>query len=137
MRSSLGLACLLCFITWMSLVHATHGPMSSCLCVRLSNTKVQVKRIVNYTIQSDGICPMKAVVFQTQSGKRLCSDPHSNWAKRAMKKVDEETKVQLNVEQNEEGSASGITTTTSITPKMHHGSTAGQERGSGGGNPGQ
>uniref|UniRef100_A0A4W6ERW5 Chemokine interleukin-8-like domain-containing protein n=1 Tax=Lates calcarifer TaxID=8187 RepID=A0A4W6ERW5_LATCA len=83
--------------------------MSSCLCVRLSNTKVTVKKIVNYTIQSD--------VF-LQFHTRLCSDPNNNWAKRAMKKVDEETKVQLKVEQNDEGSASGITMATSTTPKI-------------------
>ncbi|GAA6213496.1 eotaxin-like isoform X2 [Lates japonicus] len=128
MRSSLGLASLLCFITWMSLVHATHGPVSSC-CLRWSTTIVPLDRIMNYTIQSEGICPIKAVVFQTQSGKRVCSDPHSNWAKRAMEKVDEETKALLKVEQNEEELTSDNKQAVSTTPKTHHGRRAGQERG--------
>uniref|UniRef100_A0A4W6ESN3 C-C motif chemokine n=1 Tax=Lates calcarifer TaxID=8187 RepID=A0A4W6ESN3_LATCA len=116
MRSSLGLACLLCFITWMSLVQATHGPVSSC-CLRWSTTMIQLDRIMNYTIQSEGICPIKAVVFQTQSGNRLCSDPNNRWAKRAMKKVNEKTKALLKVEQNEQGSASDNKPAVSTTPK--------------------
>uniref|UniRef100_A0A4W6EN98 C-C motif chemokine n=1 Tax=Lates calcarifer TaxID=8187 RepID=A0A4W6EN98_LATCA len=83
----------------------THGPVSSC-CLRWSTTMIQLDRIMNYTIQSEGICPIKAVVFQTQSGNRLCSDPNNRWAKRAMKKVNEKTKALLKVEQNEQGSAS-------------------------------
>ncbi|GAA6213494.1 eotaxin-like [Lates japonicus] len=116
MRSSLGLASLLCFITWMSLVHATHGPVSSC-CLRWSTTIVPLDRIMNYTIQSEGICPIKAVVFQTQSGKRLCSDPNNRWAKRAMEKVNEKTKALLKVKQNEQGSASDNKPAASTTPK--------------------
>uniref|UniRef100_A0A4W6ENE1 Chemokine interleukin-8-like domain-containing protein n=1 Tax=Lates calcarifer TaxID=8187 RepID=A0A4W6ENE1_LATCA len=128
MRSSLGLACLRCFITWMSLVHATHGPMLSC-CLRWSKTIVPLNRIKHYIIQTEGICPRNAVVFLTQSGLRLCADPGSDWAKRAMQKLNEKARALLKVKQNEQESTGGITAAMSTTPKMEHERRAGQERG--------
>ncbi|XP_074507061.1 uncharacterized protein LOC141777036 isoform X1 [Sebastes fasciatus] len=117
MRLGLVLATLLCFATWMSVVHATNGPVASC-CLRWSNTlkKVPLERILDYTIQSDGVCPITAVVFRTKLGKRICSDPNSDRAKKAILKVDEEKKEALQEKgQNEEGLTSDITPTVSTT----------------------
>uniref|UniRef100_A0A4W6ESS5 Chemokine interleukin-8-like domain-containing protein n=1 Tax=Lates calcarifer TaxID=8187 RepID=A0A4W6ESS5_LATCA len=109
MRSSLGLACL------------PHGPMLSC-CLRWSKTIVPLNRIKHYIIQTEGICPRNAVVFLTQSGLRLCADPGSDWAKRAMQKLNEKARALLKVKQNEQESTGGITAAMSTTPKMesHH-----------------
>ncbi|XP_044074271.1 eotaxin-like [Siniperca chuatsi] len=115
MRFSLVLAALLCFSTWMSMVHAIHGPLSSC-CMQWSNTRVPVERIMDYTIQSEGVCPITAIIFQTKFGKRLCSDPNNKWAKKAILKVDVE-KALLENRQNEDGSTSNITPTVSTTSK--------------------
>ncbi|KAF1384003.1 hypothetical protein PFLUV_G00137720 [Perca fluviatilis] len=92
MRFSPVIAALLCFTTWMSMAHATNGPVASC-CLRWSITRVPLERIVNYTNQSEGICPIRAVVFQTKRGRRICSDPNSDWALRAIRKVDEEKEI--------------------------------------------
>ncbi|XP_042354480.1 C-C motif chemokine 8-like isoform X3 [Plectropomus leopardus] len=120
MRFTLMLAVLLCFATWMSMVYATHGPVSNC-CLQRSNTlsKVPFEQIVDYTNQSEGVCPIRAVVFQTRSGKRICSDPDSDWARKAMQKVDEkrEKKALQKKVQDEEGSASVITSAVSSTSK--------------------
>ncbi|XP_045907251.1 C-C motif chemokine 13-like [Micropterus dolomieu] len=118
MRFSLGVAALLCFTTWMSVVHATHGPVSIC-CMQWSNTQVPLKRIVDYTIQSEGVCPIAAVMFQTKLGKRICSDPNSDWAKEAIRKVDEEKKKKTLLEKrlNEDRSTSDMTPAASTTSK--------------------
>ncbi|XP_037643468.1 eotaxin-like isoform X2 [Sebastes umbrosus] len=117
MRLSLVLAALLCFTTWMSVGHATPRPVSSC-CLGRSDTMVQFKRILNYTIQTDGVCQITAVVFLTKLGKRICSDPNSDWAKRTILKLDEEKKKEKALQeqgQYEEGSTSDITPTVSTT----------------------
>ncbi|XP_042354481.1 eotaxin-like isoform X4 [Plectropomus leopardus] len=118
MRFSLVLAVFHCLTTWMSTVHATIGPDSDC-CPQWSDTKVRVHKIVDYTNQSEGVCPIRAVVFQTRSGKRICSDPDSDWARKAMQKVDEkrEKKALQKKVQDEEGSASVITSAVSSTSK--------------------
>ncbi|XP_031137043.1 C-C motif chemokine 4-like isoform X1 [Sander lucioperca] len=91
MRFSPVIDALLCFTTWMSMAHATSGPVASC-CLQWSNTlsRVPLERIVDYTNQSEGLCPITAVVFQTKRGRRICSDPNSNWAEKAIRKVDKE-----------------------------------------------
>uniref|UniRef100_A0A3Q3KP88 Chemokine interleukin-8-like domain-containing protein n=1 Tax=Monopterus albus TaxID=43700 RepID=A0A3Q3KP88_MONAL len=97
MRFNLVLVTLLCIITWMSSVQATHGPASSC-CLRLPKNikRPPHKRIVNYTIQSEVVCPIKAIVFQTKSGKTLCFDPNNDWAKRTIRKVQHEKEITSN-----------------------------------------
>ncbi|KAK1879506.1 Eotaxin [Dissostichus eleginoides] len=118
MTFSLMLAALLCCTTWMSTVHATIGPESSC-CSQWSLTRIKAEKIQDYTIQSEGSCPITAIVFHTKSEKRICSDPNNNWAKSTMKKVDkkkEEQALQLR-RQKEEGSTSSITPAVSATTK--------------------
>ncbi|XP_030015834.1 eotaxin-like [Sphaeramia orbicularis] len=111
MTFSLVLATLLCFTTWMSSVHTINGPAANC-CTFWSTTRVHPKKIMNYTVQPESPCPITAIVFYTKT-KRICSDPSTDWAKRAMMKVDKDTKALLEKGQNQEGSASGI-----ITPAM-------------------
>ncbi|XP_034469233.1 lymphotactin-like [Hippoglossus hippoglossus] len=107
---------ILSFITWMSSVHAMHVPVSGC-CPLVSNTRVHIKRIKNYTIQSEGVCPVTAIVFETMLGTRICSDPESDWAKKAKVKVDEEAKGLLEMEQNAQASTSDSTSTVPTTTK--------------------
>ncbi|RXN30938.1 monocyte chemotactic 1B-like protein [Labeo rohita] len=57
-------------------------------CLKLGRSKPPLDRVLNYTIQTKRLCPITAVVIQTVYGKRLCSDPNSDWTKRAMWKVD-------------------------------------------------
>lgn len=109
MTFSLALATLLCFTTWMSSVHAINGPASNC-CLRWSKRKPPLGNIMNYTVLSEGACPIAAIVFYTKADTTVCSNPNSDWAKRAMMKVDKDTKALLETGQNQEGSASGIIT---------------------------
>nr|ACQ58878.1 C-C motif chemokine 3 precursor [Anoplopoma fimbria] len=112
MRFSLVLAALLCFVTWMSAVHATHAPVASC-CLGRSDTKVHPKNILDYYYQDEGACKITAIVFLTKGGSRICSDPNSKWAKRVILKVDEKKALQ-EMGQVEEGSPSNTTPTVSL-----------------------
>ncbi|XP_035491765.2 regakine-1 [Scophthalmus maximus] len=127
MRFTLVLPTLLCFLTWMSSVHASQGPGSNC-CLGWSTTRIPLTQIRNYTIQSEGVCPVTAVVFLTTRGKTICSDPNSKWAKRGVVKVDEEAKGLLEMEQNEQRSTSDITPTVSTTSKKAPGKKGRRER---------
>ncbi|XP_043076844.1 eotaxin-like [Puntigrus tetrazona] len=71
-------------------VFADERPVSCCL--KIGRRKVSLDKVLNYRMQIRGLCPITAVVIQTVSGKRLCSDPSSDWTKRAMRKVDEAKK---------------------------------------------
>ncbi|XP_056247044.1 fractalkine-like isoform X1 [Seriola aureovittata] len=111
LRMKFFLATFLCFMTWMSSAHATHGPVTNCLCPRISTTRPRIHLIKNYTIQPEGICHT-AVVFLMQTGKSICSDPEKDWVKKAMLKVDQETKALLEMEETEQGSTTDITPST-------------------------
>ncbi|CAB1426963.1 unnamed protein product [Pleuronectes platessa] len=106
---------ILSFITWMSSVHAMHGPVSGC-CLGVSNTTVRLWKIKNYTIQLEGVCPVTAIVFQTERGLRICSDPQSSWAKKAKMKVDEAKRL-LEMEQNKKASTSDFASPVPTTTK--------------------
>ncbi|TDH05582.1 hypothetical protein EPR50_G00123830 [Perca flavescens] len=116
MRFSPVIAALLCFTSWMSMGHASNGPVASC-CLRWSITRPRLEQIVDYTNQSEGICPIRAVVFQTKRGKNICSDPNSNWAERAIRKVDKEKEIKaLQEEGLNEESTSDIQPAVSTAP---------------------
>nr|XP_046264714.1 C-C motif chemokine 8-like [Scatophagus argus] len=117
MNFNLVSAILLCLTTWMTLVHATHGPVATC-CPGWSDTRAPLKKIVNYTTQSEGICPVAAVIFYTAAGRRICSNPTSEWATKAILKVDEDKKKALQkAGQNEDISRIDITPAAAIASK--------------------
>ncbi|XP_062848897.1 eotaxin-like [Trichomycterus rosablanca] len=87
----LSLVCF-CIAAGFSSIAAGFGPPQTC-CMRLSDEKVQLKHVKSYRRQERGICPVTAVVFYLDNEQSLCSDPESKWAKRAMQKIDKETKT--------------------------------------------
>ncbi|XP_039877944.1 lymphotactin-like isoform X1 [Simochromis diagramma] len=89
MQSSLIVAALLCFTTWMSSVRATPISIRSC-CVVWSKTRVPLDRIVNYSIQTEEHCRIKAVQLRTVLGKTICAKPGADWTRKAIEKVDRE-----------------------------------------------
>ncbi|KAI7809921.1 C-C motif chemokine 8-like [Triplophysa rosa] len=66
----------------------------SCLTTR--NTKVPVKNLESYFIQRTPLYSVDAVRFLTKKGRRICSDPSSPWAKKAMKYLDKKENRQKN-----------------------------------------
>ncbi|XP_062046180.1 lymphotactin [Lepus europaeus] len=55
------------------------------ICVSLTTQPLPVNRIRTYTIKEG---PMKAVIFITKRGLKVCADPQAKWVKAAIKNVD-------------------------------------------------
>ncbi|XP_062413495.1 eotaxin-like [Pungitius pungitius] len=106
MTSSRVLVALLCFTTWVSVVQATHARLPRCDCPGWSTTRVSPRRVVNYTRQSESDCKINVVVFQRRGGRKICSDPNSNWAKKVILKVDKEQSLLQQNRQNQDASTS-------------------------------
>uniref|UniRef100_A0A669CZQ2 Chemokine interleukin-8-like domain-containing protein n=1 Tax=Oreochromis niloticus TaxID=8128 RepID=A0A669CZQ2_ORENI len=83
MKSGLVVATLLCFTTWMNLAHASEY-------CKERKKRVSLDRIVNYAIQSEDTCRIKAVRLRTVLGKTICANPDADWTKKAIEKVDRE-----------------------------------------------
>ncbi|KAI4891430.1 hypothetical protein NFI96_018613, partial [Prochilodus magdalenae] len=68
---------------------AISGPPPSC-CLRVSRKQIHLDGILDYRWQIKGLCPVTVVMFYTQRGNVLCSDPDMVWTKRAIMKVEKE-----------------------------------------------
>ncbi|XP_074120731.1 lymphotactin-like [Sminthopsis crassicaudata] len=51
---------------------------------------LQSKRVKSYTIDEG---PMKAVIFITRKGFKICADPEANWVKNVINSVDSRRKI--------------------------------------------
>ncbi|KFO29123.1 lymphotactin [Fukomys damarensis] len=55
------------------------------LCVSLTTKPLPLKRIKTYTIKEGS---MRAVIFITRRGLKVCADPQHEWVKSAVKSID-------------------------------------------------
>ncbi|XP_021054928.1 cytokine SCM-1 beta [Mus pahari] len=55
------------------------------ICVSLQTRRLPVQKIKTYTIKEG---TMRAVIFVTKRGLKICADPEANWVKAAIKTVD-------------------------------------------------
>ncbi|TWW72679.1 hypothetical protein D4764_15G0000730 [Takifugu flavidus] len=110
---------LLCFSQWMSDVAATPGLGADCPCPHRSNTKVKLSRVVDYSIQHEGICPVRVLMVHTVSGRILCSNPDTKWAEMVRFKVQMD-RVTKELQENPlitAGPSGTITPTPAPTPE--------------------
>ncbi|XP_025141776.1 lymphotactin-like [Bubalus kerabau] len=59
------------------------------ICVSLTTQRLPVKNIKTYTIKEGS---MKAVIFITRRGLKVCADPHVDWVKKAVRTIDRSTR---------------------------------------------
>ncbi|XP_062337729.1 C-C motif chemokine 4-like [Osmerus eperlanus] len=123
MRSSLVSSTLLSIITWMAGAYANNGPSAQC-CLHHSRTKVKLDQIQDYTVQTDQICNIPAIVFFTKKGLRICSSPNSDWSKKAMGKVDKEKREVERKEEKRDTTSHGPV----VSHEPHKGSKMGQRK---------
>ncbi|XP_004646109.1 lymphotactin [Octodon degus] len=57
----------------------------SSICVSLTTQRLPVSRIRTYTIKEG---PVRAVIFITRRGLKVCADPEDKWVKAAVKSID-------------------------------------------------
>ncbi|XP_010834990.1 PREDICTED: lymphotactin-like [Bison bison bison] len=59
------------------------------ICVSLTTQRLPIKNIKTYTIKEGS---MKAVIFITRRGLKVCADPHVDWVKKAVRTIDRSTR---------------------------------------------
>ncbi|KAK2900667.1 hypothetical protein Q8A67_008782 [Cirrhinus molitorella] len=74
-------------IGWMSVVETDDGLLASC-CLGVSKTRIPADNILNFTIQDQLPCSIRAIRFQTIKNKIICSDPNDDWAKKSLANSD-------------------------------------------------
>ncbi|XP_036200827.1 lymphotactin-like [Myotis myotis] len=63
------------------------------ICVSLTTKRLPVSRIKTYTIREG---PMKAVIFITKRGLKVCADPQIDWVKKAVETMDKSKRINMN-----------------------------------------
>ncbi|EHB18764.1 Cytokine SCM-1 beta [Heterocephalus glaber] len=62
------------------------------ICVSLTTQRLPVSRIKTYTIKEGS---MRAVIFITRRGLKVCADPQDKWVKAAVKSVDSRSSTRM------------------------------------------
>nr|7JH1_A Chain A, XCL1 ancestor [unidentified] len=57
-------------------------------CLKYTKRPLPLKRIKSYTIQSNEACNIKAIIFTTKKGRKICANPNEKWVQKAMKHLD-------------------------------------------------
>ncbi|XP_004589367.2 lymphotactin [Ochotona princeps] len=81
------------------------------ICVSLTTQPLPVNRIRTYTIKEG---PMKAVIFVTRRGLKICADPKANWVTAAINTVDGRSNTRRRTAQTKP-TATQQTTKTAVT----------------------
>ncbi|XP_008057723.1 lymphotactin-like [Carlito syrichta] len=79
------------------------------ICVSLTTQRLPVNRIKTYTIKEGS---MKAVIFITRRGLKVCADPQVNWVKEAVKNIDSKSNTRRNTIQTKPTGTQQSTNTT-------------------------
>ncbi|XP_052405630.1 C-C motif chemokine 2-like isoform X2 [Carassius gibelio] len=82
---------------WLLVLFSIQDARIISSCLTTSDTKVPLKNLLNYTIQSKPLFSVDAARFLTIKRKTICSDPSSSWAKNAMNYLDQKNKKQQSV----------------------------------------
>ncbi|KAM9688313.1 lymphotactin-like [Trichechus inunguis] len=66
------------------------------VCVSLHTRSLPVQKIKSYTIKEGS---MKAVIFITKRGLKICADPQAEWVKTAVRSLDKKSTTRKNMVQ--------------------------------------
>uniref|UniRef100_A0A3Q2X1S5 Chemokine interleukin-8-like domain-containing protein n=1 Tax=Haplochromis burtoni TaxID=8153 RepID=A0A3Q2X1S5_HAPBU len=86
-------------------------------CVMWSKTRVPLDRIVNYSIQTEEHCRIKAL--RTVLGKTICAKPDADWTRKAIEKVDRENSQKGFTSDMMPTGSTPATSTASPKPEMY------------------
>ncbi|XP_053463510.1 lymphotactin [Nycticebus coucang] len=64
------------------------------ICVSLTTRQLPVNRIKTYTIKEGSI---KAIIFITKRGLKVCADPQAKWVKSAVEIINGKSKAKSNM----------------------------------------
>uniref|UniRef100_A0A8C2G704 Chemokine interleukin-8-like domain-containing protein n=3 Tax=Cyprinus carpio TaxID=7962 RepID=A0A8C2G704_CYPCA len=84
------LACLpFCLVLFLFCLIAETSQRPSACCLKTSEDRISIKRVLGYTVQEAGVCPINAIVLLTVGRKIRCFDPDLEWIKDIMRMVDQ------------------------------------------------
>ncbi|XP_052510119.1 lymphotactin [Budorcas taxicolor] len=87
------LTCLvICSLTAYTVEGVGTEVLEKSICVSLTTRRLPVKNIKTYTIQEGS---MKAVIFITRRGFKICADPAADWVKKAVQRIDRKNMSQI------------------------------------------
>ncbi|XP_006872713.1 PREDICTED: lymphotactin [Chrysochloris asiatica] len=66
------------------------------ICMSLHTRPLPVQKIKSYTIKEGSL---RAVIFITKRGLKICADPEAKWVKAAVKHVNKKSTVRINMAQ--------------------------------------
>ncbi|KAM9428088.1 C-C motif chemokine 2-like isoform 1-T1 [Salvelinus alpinus] len=124
------MACLALFTVVLSLTTTDTGvgPVNTC-CLKLTQKRISPKKVVDYTVQTTALCPIKVIVLHTIEKKMICGDPGSDWVRKAMGKVDETKAIKREEEEGKEGMT--VTVAPAVPRKQGKGQKKGAKKGKG------
>nr|XP_057924388.1 eotaxin-like [Doryrhamphus excisus] len=64
------------------------GRLADC-CRRIKHTQIHRDLLTKYYVQEPPSCSLRAVVFTTVQGKKICADPDKLWTRTSMAYLDE------------------------------------------------
>ncbi|XP_077617880.1 lymphotactin-like [Crocuta crocuta] len=79
----------ICFLTEFVVEGVGSEVLDKSICVSLTTKKLPIKNIKTYTIREGS---MRAVIFITRRGLKVCADPQADWVKKAVENVDKSTR---------------------------------------------
>ncbi|XP_006746651.1 lymphotactin [Leptonychotes weddellii] len=96
----------ICFLTEFIVEGVGSEVLEKSICVSLTTKRLPIKNIKTYTIKEGS---MKAVIFITRRGFKVCADPQVDWVKKAVEIVD--TSARRNMKQTKPTGAQHSTNT--------------------------
>uniref|UniRef100_A0A8C8KBB3 Chemokine interleukin-8-like domain-containing protein n=2 Tax=Oncorhynchus tshawytscha TaxID=74940 RepID=A0A8C8KBB3_ONCTS len=91
------------------------GSVISC-CLEIKGTIVRRNLIDSYYLQDTAMCNIKAVMFVTVKGLRICSDTSNPWAQKTMQYLNEKNKSHTLQKHHITSTTTSTTTTTIAQP---------------------
>uniref|UniRef100_A0A8C3WBJ6 Chemokine interleukin-8-like domain-containing protein n=1 Tax=Catagonus wagneri TaxID=51154 RepID=A0A8C3WBJ6_9CETA len=83
----------ICCLTAYTVEAVGSEVLEKTICVSLTTRRLPIKNIKTYTIKEGS---MKAVIFITRRGLKICADPHVEWVKKAVQTIDKSSKRNVN-----------------------------------------
>ncbi|KAB0402069.1 hypothetical protein E2I00_003235, partial [Balaenoptera physalus] len=80
---------ILFLFAWFSLLGVGSEVLEKTICVSLTTQRLPIKNIKTYTIKEGS---MKAVIFITRRGLKVCADPQVEWVKKAVRTIDKSSR---------------------------------------------
>ncbi|XP_043082712.1 C-C motif chemokine 32b.3 [Puntigrus tetrazona] len=85
---------LFCMVLFLLCLTAEASQSTPNCCLKTSKGRIPKNRVLDYTVQKAGVCPINAIVLLTKREKMKCFDPDSEWIKEIIRTVEQKKLTQ-------------------------------------------